>query len=231
MKKHGDPFKELFLKNYDNLGCELSNNMQEYVVGENQQKQFTFICDKNSPDSGLFLRFYVESYATLKVQLLINHTSAQVSIECILRGQGAQADIRGAYILSQEHTVAITTFQHHEASNTSSTLLMKGALHGKAFAQYHGTIRVEKSAHGAYASQENKNILLSNAARAVSVPNLEVLNNDVKCFHGSAIGRFDKDQLLYAACRGIDEKSAERILLKAFFTDVVDDEKALDLFE
>lgn len=206
-------------------------NIREYVVGENQQQGFTFVCDKNSADSALLLRFYVESYATLKVQLLINHTSAQISIECILRGQGAHADIRGAYILSQEHSVAINTFQHHEACNTSSTLLMKGALHGKAFAQYHGTIRVEKPAHGAYASQENKNILLSNAARAVSVPNLEVLNNEVKCFHGSAVGRFDKDQLLYAACRGIDEESAERMLLQAFFADVVDDETGLVLFE
>ena len=103
-------------------------------------------------------------------------------------------------------------------------MVIKGALHDNAFAHYQGNICIEKNASGSYASQENKNILLSNAARVVSVPNLEVLNNEVKCFHGSAIGRFDEEQLFYAACRGIDEKAAEKILLKAFFTDVVDGE-------
>ncbi len=197
--------------------------MQEYVVEQNQQQQFTFVFDQSSSQPELFLRFYIRAYATLRMQLLILHTSMQVKIECILDGQGAQAYIQGAYILSEQHSVTIDTLQHHEVTNTSSTLLMKGALRDKGCVNYQGTIRIEKSACGSYASQDNKNILLSNGARAVSVPNLEVLNNEVKCFHGSAVGRFDPEQLFYVACRGIDDTKAEEILLKAFFSDVVDD--------
>ena len=85
------------------------------------------------------------------------------------------------------------------------------------------TVRMEKEARGAYASQENKNMLLSSGARALSVPSLEVLTHDVHCFHGSAIGRFDEEQLLYAGSRGIDEKTAQRLLLHAFFADLFSD--------
>ena len=100
---------------------------------------------------------------------------------------------------------------------------MKGVLSGTAYAHYHGTVRMEKEARGAYASQENKNMLLSSGARALSVPSLEVLTHDVHCFHGSAIGRFDEEQLLYAGSRGIDEKTAQRLLLHAFFADLFSD--------
>ena len=130
-------------------------------------------------------------------------------------------------MLSDEHNVMIETFQHHQAAHSSSCLIVKGALQGKASAHYAGTIRVEKQAYGSYASQENKNILLSAQARAVSIPNLEVLNNEVKCFHASAIGRFDNEQLFYIATRGIDEKVAQQILLDAFFADVVDGNESL----
>jgi len=204
------------------------DNMREYIIAENQQQRYTFVFDEKTKGTGVCLRFYVEANATFTMHMLIMHTSAQVKIECILRGAGANAQIYGAYMLSGVHAVKIDTVQHHEAAHTSSSLIMKGALRDTSSAHYHGTIRVEKEARGAYASQENKNILLSSTARAVSVPNLEVLNNEVKCFHGSAIGTFDAQQLFYAAARGIDEKTAERILLDAFFADVVE-EKGLSL--
>lgn len=201
--------------------------MREYIVSENHQQQHTFVFDEKTKKTDVDLRFYVDANATLTVHLLIVHTSVQVKIECILRGTGANVHIYGAYMLSDDHAVKIDTVQHHQAAYTNSTLIMKGALRDTSSAHYHGTIRVEKEARDAYASQENKNILLSSTARAVSVPNLEVLNNEVKCFHGSAIGTFDAQQLFYAAARGIDEKTAERILLDAFFADVVEERFSL----
>ena len=198
--------------------------MREYIIGENQQQHFSFVCDQNTPDRELFVRFYVQAYATLTVRMLIAHANMRVKIECFLQGQGAQAHIQGAYILSEKNLVTIDTLQHHEGAHTTSTLLMKGALRDQAHVQYHGTIHIEKNASGAYASQENKNIVLSNGARAISIPNLQVLNNEVKCFHGSAVGRFDAESLFYLAARGIDEKKAEEFLLAAFFADVMDEE-------
>lgn len=200
----------------------LLDSKKNYIITENQQEHYTFVFDQHTQQVEQTLCFYVEAYATLTVHIIIAHTSIKVKIECILRGKGAHARIFGAYMLSDEHNLVIDTFQHHQAAHTSSTLIMKGALQGKASAHYAGTIRIEKQAPASYASQENKNILLSNQARAVSIPNLEVLHNEVKCFHASAVGKFDKDQLFYIAARGIDEKMAQQILLNAFFADVLD---------
>ncbi|HLC07590.1 MAG TPA: SufD family Fe-S cluster assembly protein [Candidatus Babeliales bacterium] len=192
----------------------------EYIVGENQHKKYVFLIDEGSAMRDKHIRFCVERNAALVVEILVVHADVHVNIDCILQGEGADARIVGAYIGSASHRIQITSFQHHQVPHTSSVLVMRGALYGSAQAQYHGTIRVDKKACGTNASQENKNMLLSNNARALSVPNLEVLTNDVKCFHASAIGRFDDEQLFYAASRGIDEKTAQQLLLNAFFADL-----------
>ena len=194
--------------------------MHEYIVGENQHKNYCFLIDETTAVHDMHIRFYVERNAVLVAEILIAHVDINVTIDCVLRGEGADARIMGAYILDASNKVQINTMQHHNVPCARSTLVMKGVLRDSAHVHYHGTIRVEKEAHGTYTSQENKNMLLSSSARALSVPSLEVLTHDVHCFHGSAIGRFDAEQLFYAASRGIDEKTAQRLLLKAFFADL-----------
>jgi Fe-S cluster assembly protein SufD len=195
--------------------------IQEYRVGENQHKKYSFLIGETSDQH---IRFYVERDAQLIVEILISSAN-NVHIECTLLGVGAHAHITGAYILDASQKVQITTMQHHVVAHTSSSLIMKGLLRDSAAAQYHGMVRIEKDAQGSCASQENKNILLSNSARAISVPSLEVLTHDVQCSHGSAVGRFDEQQLLYAASRGIDEKRAQHLLSNAFLADLFTDEK------
>jgi Fe-S cluster assembly protein SufD len=196
---------------------QLDNAVRTYIIGENEQFNYTLLLDEHSVAEHQHLCFYLERNATLVAEIFILHRDVQVTIDCVLRGQGSQARIVGAYSVSQSHKVQIKTMQHHQAGNTRSTLLMKGVVRDSAYAEYRGLIRIDKDAHGSVASQENKNMLLSNNARAVSVPSLEVLTNDVHCFHGSATGRCDDEQLFYCATRGIDEKAAQRLLLQAFF--------------
>ncbi|HSC25342.1 MAG TPA: SufD family Fe-S cluster assembly protein [Candidatus Babeliales bacterium] len=188
-----------------------------YVINENQQKNYNFLFDNSNHADNVFIQFDVHQNATLVAEILIAHTNVNITINCILRGEGADARITGIYILEQSNTIKINTLQHHQSAHTRSLLIMKGALCDNARVNYQGTIRVEQKARGTHASQENKNILLSNGAHAVSIPNLEVLTHDVHCFHASAIGKFDADQLFYTASRGIDEKIAQQLLLHAFF--------------
>lgn len=198
--------------------------VHEYVVGENQHKNYSFLIDATTSVQAKHIRFYVERNAVLVAQILIASTSIDVHVESILCGEGADAHITGVYTVDGAHKITVTTLQRHEAAHTKSALIMKGVLRDNAHALYHGTVCIEKNARGAWASQENKNILLSNHARAVSVPSLEVLNHDVHCSHGSAVGRFDDEQLFYAASRGLDEKVAQKLLLKAFVADLFTDE-------
>ena len=153
---------------------------------------------------------------------------AVIFIEAFLIGEGASISINSAYLLDETHILRLRTVQHHQAAHTSSTLMIKGLLRDSAQAHYHGTIRVEQDARGSVASQNNKNMLMSNNARAVSVPSLEVLTNEVQCFHGSASGRCDDEQLFYLQSRGIDKKQAHRLLLQAFFAGLFVDQTLND---
>jgi len=86
---------------------------------------------------------------------------------------------------------------------------------------YDGTIRIEENACGTYALQNNKNILLSSTAAAISIPNIEVLNHDVQCYHGAAVGKFDTEQMQYMQSRGLGDVIIERLLIQTLFDEVL----------
>jgi len=191
-----------------------------YYVGADAHVHYSLVIAEQGLISAIKLRFFLARNAQLTADLLCAYDTMRIDIEIVLQQEGAQAVVRGAYVLNQAHAIEIQTVQHHQAAHTKSELIMRSAIKDNGFATYRGIIRVDQSARGSVSSQENKNILLSNAARALSVPSLEVLTNDVRCFHGSATGRFDQDQLVYAASRGIDEKVARYLLLNAFFANL-----------
>ncbi len=173
----------------------------------------------------LHMSFYLEYKSTLDYSFLITGALAnRLGIDVVLQGERAQATVRGAYVLHQTQGVDITTMQRHCAPDTTSSLNIKGALYDQAHSIYRGTIYVAKEARNTNAQQENKNILMSNGARAQSIPALEVLTNDVQCSHGSAVGQFDEDVVLYAQTRGLDQMCVRRMLLEGFFIDIFSDD-------
>jgi Fe-S cluster assembly protein SufD len=72
------------------------------------------------------------------------------------------------------------------------------------------------------ARQLNKNLLLSERAEAASKPELEILNDEVQCAHGSTIGDLDEESLFYLRARGVGEEAARRLLIDAFVGEVID---------
>ena len=114
------------------------------------------------------------------------------------------------------------TLQDHVAPHTTSDLLFKGAVEGHSRAVYTGLIRVGKGAPGTNAYQTNRNVKLSDGAWAESVPNLEILNNDVKCSHASAVGPVDEEQRFYLESRGVPPQVAERLIVLGFCGEVLE---------
>jgi Fe-S cluster assembly protein SufD len=113
------------------------------------------------------------------------------------------------------------TMQDHAAPSTTSDLLFKGAVEDVAQSVYSGLIRVRKEAVGTNAFQTNRNLVLSEGARAESVPNLEIETNDVRCSHASAVGPIDDDQRFYLESRGIPPEETERLIVLGFFADIL----------
>jgi Fe-S cluster assembly protein SufD len=139
-----------------------------------------------------------------------------------LTGQGATSRVTGAYFADADQHLDYDTYQLHSAPNTTSDFAFKGALRDKATAVWRGMIRVEKDAQRTNAYQENRNLMLSPTTHAVPIPGLEILANDVRCTHGATVGQVDREQLFYLMARGLSRGEAERLIVRGFFSDVLD---------
>ncbi len=112
----------------------------------------------------------------------------------------------------------------HAAPSCTSDVLSKNALLGEtARTVWVGDVRIRPEAIGTNTYEMNRNLLLSDGARADSVPNLEIETGDIAgAGHASATGRFDDLQLFYLQSRGIPHDEAQRLVVRGFFADVVD---------
>tara|TARA_Y100000588_G_scaffold393704_1_gene510760 strand:- start:49 stop:696 length:648 start_codon:yes stop_codon:yes gene_type:complete len=155
---------------------------------------------------------------------LINISSVVCNIYVHLKGDQSQAIIKGLYALDGLQQVKINTYQYHQGKDSKSELIIKGMLKDKAHANYQGMIKIDLGATGTDASQTNKNIVLSSDAKVVSVPSIEVLQHDVQCCHGSAIGKFDTQELWYLQSKGLQPKRAQELLVRSFFQDVLNEQ-------
>ena len=147
---------------------------------------------------------------------------AKVNQEVALTGQGARAQVNGVMFTTGVQHLAYFTRQDHQAPNTTSDLLYKAGLKDKSRVVWKGMIRVEKDAQKTDAYQKNDNLVLSNAARADSIPGLEIEANDVRCTHGATAGRVDEEMIFYAQARGVSRETAIRLIVEGFFANVYD---------
>lgn len=147
---------------------------------------------------------------------------ARNRFDCRLVGRGSTGRISTLYLGDRNQQHDLRTFQSHEARDTNSDLLFKGAVDGDAHAVYTGLIHVGNEAAGTNANQTNRVITLSDGASAESVPNLEIHHNDVRCSHATAVGPIDEDQRFYLESRGVPPEQAERLVVNGFFADVLD---------
>jgi len=146
-----------------------------------------------------------------------------------LLGPGAHSEMLALTVASGAREFDQRTLQTHIAPNTTSNLLYKNALLDTAKTIFSGLIIVEPDAQKTDAYQKNRNLMLSDEAEAHSLPGLEIRANDVRCSHGSTSARIDSEQEFYLQARGINPTEARRLLVSAFFEEVLNklDDEAL----
>ncbi len=130
--------------------------------------------------------------------------------------------IYGLYTGGRGDEYNVVTNQHHISPRSKSRLFVKGVFEDDSKFLYKGLIRVEKGARGTDAYQKNQNLKLSSGAFVESDPCLEILENDVKCGHGSSTGNVSRSQLLYLKSRGITESDASKLLVQGFLDEIVE---------
>ncbi len=138
-----------------------------------------------------------------------------------LVGPGASSQVYGFMFLEGAQLVDQSTYQRHAVGQTYSNLLFRNVLRDKARSVFYGMIRVEPDAQATDAYQANNNLMLSDDARADTIPGLEIIANDVRCSHGATVGRIDPEQLFYLQARGLPRVEAERLIVHGFFEPIL----------
>ena len=137
--------------------------------------------------------------------------------------EGADFSFNAANIGGDSSTLEVVTTVRHVEPNATSRQTVRSVLGGKAVGSYLGKVAVARGADGTDSEQSVKAMLLDRGATANAKPELEIYADDVKCAHGATVGELDREQLFYAAARGLDPASARALLLEGFVGGLWDD--------
>ena len=175
------------------------------------------------PDASLPERIVVERDAKVEVVVLaMPGVSCDLKMDVRLAGEGAEANIFGAYVCGDQETVRIAVDMHHDLPHCNSRQLFKGIAGGTSRVDFYGKIIVAQDAQRTEAYQENHNILLSDGAKVDTKPQLEIYADDVKCSHGATIGRLNEEEQFYMRSRGITLEDAKVLQMISFIAPVLE---------
>ena len=141
---------------------------------------------------------------------------SKVNTGAILYGQGAESRLYGIVFGDNNQHFDYHTMHHHKSSNSYSDIDFKIVLKDKANSASTGLIRIEENALNCEAYQVNRNLLLNEGPKAESIPELEILCDQVQCSHGATVGPIDKEMLFYLMSRGVAYKEAVDIITLGF---------------
>lgn len=147
---------------------------------------------------------------------------SKIDSETRLSGEQSNVSVSGIVLGDEKQKFDHHITVNHASSNTKSRLDFRVALKDKANSAYTGNLEIAVNALGCDATQKNSNLLLSETAKAESIPELEILTNDVKkCSHGVTMGHLDEEQIYYLMSRGFSDKEAERIIIEGFIEPII----------
>lgn len=156
------------------------------------------------------------------VLLVYPGVSCDVKMDVSLLGEGAEANLYGAYVCGGSEKVRISVDMHHDFPHCNSRQLFKGIAGGTSKVDFYGKIIVAQDAQRTEAYQENHNILLTDGAKVDTKPQLEIYADDVKCSHGATIGCLNEEEQFYMRSRGITLEDAKVLQMISFIAPVLE---------
>jgi Fe-S cluster assembly protein SufD len=197
----------------------------EIVLGEGAH--LTFVSVHDWADDAVQLSHqhaHVGRDATLKhVVVAIGGDLVRISASIDYDGPGGDVDMLGVYFSDAGQHLEHRLFVDQNEPQTRSNVDYRGALQGEgARAVWIGDVLIRKAAEGIQTYESNRNLVLTDGCRAISVPNLEIETGEIEgAGHASTTGRFDDLQLFYLMSRGIPEEEARRLVVHGFFADII----------
>lgn len=171
--------------------------------------------DKHAQEQYTYIAAYQQKRSVLSIKALHTQTTYNM-IQLFLQEQYAQSHVTlGVDTKGSIHSW-FKTEQVHQASDTQSTLSLKGVLDDQSRSTHLGKIYIGQEAQRVEADLKSHYLLMTNQSQAYALPSLEVLTNDVQCLHASTIGSFDEQQVFYMMSRGLSVNVAKELLKDAF---------------
>lgn len=138
-----------------------------------------------------------------------------------LDGDGSSSELVGVYFGDGSQIFDYRVVVNHRGKNTRSDVFLKGAVEDEAESVFTGLLKIWPDATRTSTFETNRNLVLSDGAKAHSVPNLEILCDDVVCGHGSTVGPLEEEHMYYLMSRGLSRERAQRVLIRGFFEEMI----------
>ncbi|WP_139278438.1 Fe-S cluster assembly protein SufD [Rhodococcoides fascians] len=204
----------------------------EFVLGDSSQLHVVLIQDWQSDAVHV-----AAHHALLGRDSVLRHYNVSLGGDLVrisptvrYSAPGGDANMLGVYFADAGQHLEQRLLVDHSAPHCKSNVMYKGALQGEtgpgtvdAHTVWIGDVLIRAEAEGTETYELNRNLVLTDGARADSVPNLEIETGEiVGAGHASATGRFDDEQLFYLRARGISEEVARRLVVRGFFHEIID---------
>ena len=202
----------------------LADNV-EVVIGDSAQLTFVTLAEWDADAvHAQHIKFQVGKDARVShIQVALGGDLVRQSTSVEYTGRGGDAELWGLYFAGAGQHFEHRQLVDHEVPDCRSYVGYRGALQGaSAHTVWVGDVLIRATATGTDTYEINRNLILTDGARADSIPNLEIETGEVAgAGHASATGRFDDEQLFYLMARGIPEDEARRLVVRGFFADVI----------
>lgn len=209
----------------DHVGVGVLGENVEIVLGDGSQLNFVSLQEWEAGSTHVSTQFSkLGRDSSLKhVVVSMGGDVVRVVPSVSLSAPGAEVNMYGVYLANSGNYFEHRPYVDHIAENCTSNVAYKGALQGAgAHTVWVGDVLIRESAVGTTTYELNRNLLLTDGARADSVPNLEIETGKIEgAGHASASGRFDDEQLFYLMARGIEEEQAKKLVVRGFLSEVI----------
>ncbi len=221
----GDGAKAVIVERQTGTGAAFVSSVANVTVGDGAE--LTWLIVQEQPDTTTFLgQFNAWIGKDAKLTVFVMNAGGKLvrqEINVLTKGEGSTFTLRGVNLLAGDTHTDVTMVLDHAVPHTSSTEVIRNVVTGKARGVFQGRINVHQYAQKTDAKMACNTLLLSDDGEFSTKPELEIFADDVVCGHGATVTEIDRNHLFYLMARGIEEKTARGLLVKAFVAEVIEE--------
>ncbi len=221
----GNSAKVTIIERQTGEGAGLVSAVSHLTVGDGAEVVWVIVQEQPS-DATYLGQFNASVGSDAKLTVFVMNAGGKLvrqEVRVQQKGEGSEFRLRGINLLDGDTHCDVTMVLDHLAPHTTSTEVIRNVATGRARGVFQGQIRVDREAQKTDAKMACNTLLLSDDAEFSAKPELEIFADDVACGHGATVTEIDAAHLFYLMARGVDEKSARGLLIKAFVAEVVEE--------